>query len=57
MRCPVAPELVLYVVQLIEDGADDPILFEAWAEDREHSIEQAEDAYPGCEVVSSGLAA
>ncbi len=28
-----------------------PIAFDCWAEDTEHAIEQAENAYPGCKVV------
>ena len=53
MRCPVAPELSLFLVELIEADGDQPIQFEAWSDDRDHSIEQAEDAYPGCEVIRS----
>ncbi|MOA53669.1 hypothetical protein D3C78_1771630 [compost metagenome] len=46
-----------YVVTLKEDPEEDfAILFECWAEDSDHAIEQAQDAYSGCEIVSCCLA-
>lgn len=40
-------------VSLLHDPEDnEPILFECQAENDEHAIEQAENAYPGCKVVS-----
>jgi hypothetical protein len=37
-----------YQVRLLEEGINEPIIFECWAEDKEHAVEQAVDAYPGC---------
>lgn len=37
-------------VSLTEVGESDPILFECHAENADHATEQAENAYPGCEV-------
>jgi hypothetical protein len=41
--------LNFYRVSLTETPDDDsPIIFECWAEDQAHAIEQAENAYPEC---------
>jgi hypothetical protein len=39
-------------VILMEQGAEEPIAFECWAEEYDHAIEQAENAYPGCTVLT-----
>lgn len=41
-----------YFVDLAEEGQEETIVFECWAEDREHAEEQAINAYPNCTVVS-----
>jgi len=41
-----------YRVSLHEHPGDKFIMmFHCWAEDTEHAAEQAENAYPGCEVL------
>jgi len=43
--------LTSYTVSLHEEVGDKfTMLFECMAEDPDHAAEQAEDAYPGCEV-------
>jgi hypothetical protein len=45
------PHLIPYRVELIEDGCDqDGIVFDCFAEDDDHAIEQAENAYPNCVI-------
>lgn len=41
-----------YFVDLVEEGQEEAIVFECWAEDREHAKEQAENSYPQCTIVS-----
>ena len=41
-----------YRVSLQEKDSDFEIAFDCLADDREHAIEQAEDAYPGCKILS-----
>ena len=44
--------LTEYRVSLHEEQGDKFILhFDCWAEDRDHAEEQAENAYPGCELL------
>ncbi len=40
-----------FVVFLYEDGVK--LIFECWAEDEAHAFDQAEDAYPGCELIEA----
>ena len=48
---PANPTLQGYRVSLHEEPGDKLILhFDCDAEDPEHACDQAEDAYPGCEV-------
>lgn len=50
---PLQPNLIPYVVSLHEDAGDKFIMhFECMAEDDDHAIEQAENAYPNCEILS-----
>jgi hypothetical protein len=45
------PHLIPYRVELIEDGGEeDSIVFDCFAEDDDHAIEQAENAYPNCVI-------
>lgn len=45
-----------YVVTLHEEPGDKfTLMFECWAENAEHACEQAEDAYPGCELICATL--
>lgn len=53
--------MLKYSVKLLEDLGDGPFspseeanstLFECWADDQDHAMEQAENAYPGCDIVS-----
>lgn len=45
------PDLKNYRVTLLEEPGDRfTIVFDCYAEDAEHAAEQAENAYPGCEV-------
>lgn len=39
-----------YIVTLVADPDEGQILFECMADDTDHAIEQAENAYPGCEI-------
>jgi 1,2-phenylacetyl-CoA epoxidase PaaB subunit len=48
------PSLSLYRVMLAEDR-DFQIAFDCYAEDREHALEQAENAYPNGEVFTVTL--
>lgn len=41
-----------FFVDLIEEGQEEAIVFECWAEDAEHAKEQAENSYPDCVIVS-----
>ena len=42
-----------YIVTLHEEVGDKfTLVFNCEAEDTEHAAEQAEDAYPGCEVIN-----
>ena len=42
-----------YIVSLHEDAGDRFVLmFACWAEDADHAAEQAENAYPGCEIIN-----
>lgn len=41
-----------YSVELIEDDSTDSILFQCWAENQEHAKEQAESAYPDCNIIA-----
>ena len=44
--------LSTYQVSLHEEHLDGvELLFQCWAEDCDHAVEQAENAYPNCEVV------
>ncbi len=46
-------KLAPYRVMLHEDRGDKfQIVFDCMAEDEDHAVEQAENAYPGCEIVS-----
>lgn len=48
------PNLTSYRVMLHEEKGDKfTIAFDCQAEDDDHAVEQAQDAYPGCEIVSS----
>lgn len=48
------PTLTSYRVMLHEEKGDKfTIAFDCQAEDDDHAVEQAQDAYPGCEIVSS----
>ena len=50
------PTLRLYRVTLHEEPGDKfTLVFDCYAEDTEHAYEQAEDAYPGCELLTSTL--
>lgn len=43
-----------YRVTLHEEKGDAfTIVFDCWAEDADHAVEQTENAYPGCEVVNA----
>ena len=44
--------LTKYYVSLYEYiESESSIGFECWAEDEDHAIEQADNAYPDCEIV------
>lgn len=49
------PTLKPYRVMLHEDKGDREfqIAFDCYAEDADHAAEQAENAYPNCEVIST----
>lgn len=50
----IDPNLIQYRVMLHQEKGDKfQIAFECWAEDDDHAVEQAKNAYPDCEVVSS----
>lgn len=45
------PNLILYRVTLFEERGDKfTIVFDCYAEDDDHAAEQAEIAYPACEI-------
>jgi hypothetical protein len=45
------PNLISYRVTLAEDVGDKfTIVFDCYAEDDDHAAEQAENAYPHCEI-------
>lgn len=47
------PNLIPYRVMLHEEKGDKfQIVFDCQAEDDDHAVEQAESAYPGCEIIS-----
>jgi hypothetical protein len=47
------PNLIPYRVMLHEEKGDKfQIAFDCQAEDDDHAVEQAESAYPGCEIIS-----
>lgn len=47
------PNLIPYRVMLHEEQGDKfQLVFECMAEDDDHAVEQAENAYPGCEIIS-----
>ncbi len=48
MRCPYG--LTYYGLRLIEDGSNESIMFECFAENFNHAREQAQNSYPGCRV-------
>jgi hypothetical protein len=49
----INPNLIPYCVMLHEDPGDKfKIVFDCMAEDDDHAVEQAENAYPGCEIIS-----
>lgn len=41
-----------YCVSLRENQTDFTIVFYCWADDEGHAIEQADNAYPKCEIVN-----
>lgn len=46
-------QLFLYRVTLREENGDKfQLVFDCMAEDSDHAAEQAENAYPGCEVLN-----
>ena len=47
------PDLHCYRVSIHEEKGDTDftLLFDCFAEDDDHAAEQAEDAYPNCEVI------
>ncbi len=48
--------LVPWRVSLHEEPGDKfTIVFDCWAEDADHAVEQAENAYPGCVVVHQAI--
>lgn len=48
--------LAVYCVSLHEEPGDKfQLVFRCFAENPEHAFEQAEDAYPGCELLTSDL--
>jgi hypothetical protein len=50
---PNLPNLIPYRVMLHEEPGDKfQIAFDCMAEDADHAVEQAENAYPGCEIIS-----
>lgn len=50
---PRNPNLIPYRVMLHEDPGDKfQIVFDCQAEDDDHAVEQAENAYPGCEIMT-----
>jgi len=46
-------KLYSFIVRLIEAECSEAIAFECQAEDVDHAVEQAENAYPGCKVVTT----
>lgn len=49
---PSNANLKSYIVELYENLFNDDIIeFQCWAENEDHAIEQAENAYPGKEIV------
>lgn len=47
------PDLKSYRVTLLEEPGDRfTIVFDCYAENADHAAEQAENAYPGCDVIN-----
>lgn len=40
-----------YRVSLRENQSDFSIVFYCWADDEDHAMEQAENAYPDCDIL------
>jgi hypothetical protein len=48
------PNLLTYRITLKEEAGDDfTTVFDCYAEDDDHAQEQAENAYPACEIINT----